>query len=120
MKKLLYFFFFLILTSCESDDLGNTRAYVEGKISTKNLNLQDLAISIKSENKVVAQTVPTTSGNFVLSGPLFSNGFTIHFNQKIKSFSASKPNLVLASDSLSINIPENVSHLVFSEITMQK
>ena len=120
MKKLLYFFLFLLLISCGSDDLGNTRAYVEGKISTKNLILQDLNISIKSENKVVAQTVPTSSGSFVLSGPLFSDGFTIHFTQKIKSFSASKPNLELASDSLSIKVPGNVSHLVFNEITMQK
>jgi len=121
MKKLLRLFFFIaFLLSCGSDDLSSTRAYVEGKVKTETLYLEDLKISITSENKTVAQTVPTSSGNFVLSGPLFSEGFSVNFNEKIKSFSASKSGCTLSDDSLSIHIPERISHIIFSEVTMQK
>jgi len=109
-----------MLTSCRSDDLSNTRAYVEGKIATENISFDEINIFIKSENKVVAQTIPTSSGNFVLSGPLFSEGFSVHFNEKIKSFSASKSNCSISEDSLSIIVPEDVSYIVFSEVKLKK
>jgi len=121
MKNLFHLFLFATLAiSCGSDDLSSTRAYVEGKVKTETLYLEDLNISITSENKTVARTIPTSSGNFVLSGPLFSDGFSVNFNEKIKTFSASRSGCTLSEDSLSIIVPEGVSYITFSEITMQK
>lgn len=120
MKVFSYVFFIFILFSCGSDEQGNTRAYVEGKVIAENFDADDVFISMHSENRTVAQTIPQPSGNFVLSGPLFSDGFTLKFSKKIKTFSATKPNCEISADSLSIAVPKNVSFLTFDQITLQK
>lgn len=114
---------FLILSlfclSCGSDDVSNTRAYAEGKVISDVTALADLDISIVSDDKVVAQTKPTASGNFVLSGPLFSDGFKVKFNKKIKRFSAPSKTLSVSEDSLSILVPEEVTYISFEEVHLK-
>lgn len=119
MHRFLWIFAFLFFISCGSDDLSNTRAYAEGKITSKAVLMSDIAISIQSESKTVAQTIPTESGSFVLSGPLFSEGFVLKFNKKVKSFSASKNNCTLSSDALSIEIPKGITYIQFNQIEME-
>lgn len=120
MKPYIVVFSFFILLSCNNEDLSNTRVYTEGKISSQTLDVTTISIKIYSENKVVAQTVPTHSGSFVLSGPLFSDGFTLNIDEKIKSFSTSSSGCEISTDSHSINIPKGISYIVFDEIILQK
>ncbi len=120
MKKFVVFSVLLLIISCGSDDLGDTRAYVEGRINSPSSNYENIELSIISESRTVAQTIPTESGSFVLSGPLFSSGFNIKFNKKIKSFLTDKSNCTISTDSLSIVVPEDVSYIKFNEILMKE
>lgn len=120
MKNWIFFCFLLLILGCGSDDLSTTRAYVEGRINSPSSNYENIELSIISESRTVAQTIPTESGSFVLSGPLFSEGFNIKFNKKIKSFSTDKPNCSITSDSLSIVVPKEVSYINFNEILMKE
>lgn len=118
--KWLFFILLMLCLSCGSDDLSNTRAYAEGKVVSESFAMNDLDIFIISNTKVVAQTKPTASGSFVLSGPMFSDGFDLKFNRKIASFSASKEGCSLSQDSLSIVLPDEVSFISFEEIRLQE
>ena len=119
MKKFLFFIIsFFVFTACGSDDLGTTRAYVEGKISTSGFS--EVNISITSAGKIVAQTIPTSKGSFVLSGPLFSGDFTVNFTKKIESFATTKTNCTLSKDSLSIIVPQPISYIIFDDIKLKK
>ena len=119
MKRAFFLLFGILLTGCGSDDFSNTRAYVEGKLVSESLPPEEVEISLVSQSRTVAQTVPVPSGTFVLSGPLFSDDFRIKFSRKVRNFTASKPGCTLSSDSLYIDVPARVSHISFNEITVK-
>lgn len=120
MKKKIYFLALpLLLISCGQDDLSSTRAYVEGKIKSPTIT-EEFRIVLESDGKTVAETTPNSSGNFVLSGPLFSEGFSVNFPQKIETFTSSKSGCSISEDSLSITIPKGISYITFTEISLKK
>ena len=98
---LKYFFTLLILLSfsiffgCSTENRDNSRAYVEGKIIGNTIDFSKINITIKSENTNIAETIPNNSGDFILSGPLLSDSFTLVLNKKIKSFKSSKSGCTL-------------------------
>lgn len=114
-----FLLFLLLLSACGTDDFSNTRAYAEGKIISENIPADEVEIMLISQGRTVAQTVPVSSGTFVLSGPLFSDDFKIKFSRKIRSFSASKSGCTLTADSLSIEVPAKVSYISFPEIKVK-
>lgn len=119
--------FFIILTallfslflSCNSENRDNSRAYVEGKIMGNQLDFNEITVSLKSESKIIAETIPNESGGFVLSGPLLSDSFSLVINKKIKSFSTSKTGCVISSDALQILIPSGTTYITFNEIILE-
>lgn len=104
---------------CNSENRENSRAYVEGKITGNQVALSKILINLKSDGKNVAETIPNSTGNFVLSGPLLSESFSLNFNEKIKSFSASKTGCILSNDSLQIQIPSGTTYITFTEIMLK-
>lgn len=109
----------LFFVSCGSDDLSNVRAYAEGKIVTENIAMGEVKISLISNGRVVSQGQPSSSGNFILSGPLFSDGFEVKMNHKIQSFSTSRAGCSISEDSLSVVVPEGISYISFDEIRLK-
>ena len=63
--------------SCRSENRDNARAYVEGKITGTQLDYNKIAIVLKSDDKNIAETIPTGAGEFVLSGPLLNDSFSL-------------------------------------------
>lgn len=121
--KLFYLILSLSIISlflgCDSENRDNSRAYVEGKITGNSIALNKISIHLKSDGKNVAETIPNSSGNFVLSGPLLSESFSLNFNEKIKSFSSSKTGCTLSNDSLQIEIPRGTTYITFNEIMLK-
>ena len=114
-----FLLFLPLLLGCNRDSQDNPRAYIEGKITGNNFNLQEITINIISNNTKVAETKPDQSGSFVLSGPLISDSYSLGINRKIKSFSASKPGCEISPDSLQIIIPKGHTYLIFNEIKLE-
>ena len=116
-------FFALILCTiflgCTSDNRNNPRAYVEGTVTSTNLQLAEITVMINSENTVVAETIPDNSGKFILSGPLFTESFSLGFNSKVKSFKSSKAGCTTSADGLQILVPTGTTYLTFSEIILE-
>ncbi|KMQ72082.1 hypothetical protein ACM44_03425 [Chryseobacterium koreense CCUG 49689] len=112
---LLWSFF----TSCNSSDPSNSRAYVTGKIVGTQVDYNKVTIKIISDNISVATTIPDSSGDFTLSGPLPNQKFSLALNQKIKSFSASKNGCERSSDQLRIEIPIGTTYITFHEIILE-
>lgn len=119
MKALKIFFLLLLFVGCGSDDFTNVRAFVEGNVSSATVALDEVDLHLESQNKVIAQTKLTSGGHFVLSGPLFSEGFQLVSNKKIKSFTSSKPGCTISPDFFSINIPAGVTYVEFPNIELQ-
>lgn len=111
--------FSLVFISCETENRDNSRAYVEGKITGNNLNFSLIKIELKDENKLIAEVIPSDNGQFVLSGPLLTDSFSVEINKKIKSFSASKSGCVLSEDSLKITVPVGLTYITFNEIILE-
>lgn len=116
---LLTVFSLTVLMACTSDSRTNSRAYVEGIVTGPNVDFAEITISLKSEDKNIAETIPETSGRFVVSGPIFSETFSVLLNKKIKSFSASKSGCTLSADQLEILIPPGTTYLTFNEIMLE-
>lgn len=119
MKQAFSVFSLILLMSCGSDDLSNIRAYTEGKLTSKTHIVSDIELALKSEDRIISQGNPDANGNFTLSGPLFSQGFSLVSNQKILRFTASNSQVQLAPDSLSIVVPKGVTYVKFEEILVQ-
>lgn len=110
---------FCLFLGCQSDNRSNPRAYVEGNVTSTNLESNEITVMIKSESTIVAETIPDGAGNFILSGPLFSENFSMVFNSKIKSFKSSKTGCTISPDSLEIIVPSGTTHLTFTEIILE-
>lgn len=110
----------VFLLACTDDSRANPRAYIEGKIASSTINYKEYKIRIVSGNRVVAETLLEAGGLFKLSGPLGEGAYKLTSDEKIKSFSADKSTLKIASDSLSIEIPPQDTFIRFNEITLKK
>lgn len=110
---------FSIFIGCNSENRDNSRAYVEGKIIGNQLDFNEINVFIKSDGKNIAETIPSGLGQFVLSGPLISETFSLVLNKKIKSFSSSKTGCTISSDSLEILIPAGNTYVKFNEINLK-
>lgn len=121
MKSFIVFGVFLltVFAGCTSEDRANSRVYVEGKITGKNIFFDEVSINAFSNNKNIATTIPESSGDFVLSGPLLTDSFHLVFSRKIKSFSSSKSGCTLSTDSLKIHVPSGITYLTFNEIELK-
>ena len=122
MKFLLTISVLVLLTvssSCTSENRDNARAYVEGKIAGNQLKFDEISISLKSDGKSIAETILTASGEFVLSGPLLNDSFSLVSNKKIKSFTASKSGCTISADSLEILVPPGTTYITFNEIIVE-
>lgn len=106
-------------SSCTSENRDNARAYVEGKITGTQLNYNKITILLKSDDKNIAETIPTNAGEFVLSGPLLNDSFSLVLNKKIKSFTASKSGCTISGDSLEILVPTGTTYITFNEIIVE-
>lgn len=107
------------LYSCQSENRDNSRAYVEGKITGKQLDDNKICILLKSDDRNIAETTPNGSGQFALSGPLLADAFSLVLNKKIKSFSSSKTGCAISFDSLEILIPAGSTYVIFNEINLK-
>ena len=87
---ILAFFSLSVFVGCRSENRDHARAYVEGTITGNQLILDEITIHLSSDGKNIAETISNSSGEFVLSGPLLSDSFSLVFNKKIKSFSTLK------------------------------
>ncbi|SFB80475.1 hypothetical protein [Kaistella jeonii] len=119
MRLLSTLFIFAVILGCQSETRENPRAYVEGKITETKLEFAKIKVLIKSDNAIVAETIPNGSGDFTLSGPLLSDSFSLVFNAKIKSFKASKSGSSISTDSLQILIPAGTNYITFNEIKLK-
>lgn len=119
MRLLSTLFIFTVILGCQSETRENPRAYVEGNITETKLEFAKIKVLIKSDNAIVAETIPSGSGDFTLSGPLLSDSFSLVFNAKIKSFKASKSGSTISSDSLQILIPAGTTYITFNEIKLK-
>lgn len=111
--------FSIIFLGCRSENRDNSRVYVEGKISGNNLNFPSLRVVLEDEGQLIAEVIPHDNGQFVLSGPLLTDSFSLGINKKIKSFSASKPGCTLSEDSLKIVVPAGITYITFNEIIVE-
>ncbi len=107
------------LYNCQSENRDNSRAYVEGKITGPQLDYNKISILLKSDDRNIAETVPNGSGQFILSGPMLTDSFSLVLNKKIRSFSSSKTGCSISADSLEIFIPEGNTYVIFNEITLK-
>lgn len=119
MKKQILILLLLSILSCGSDDITNTRAYVEGKAESQTSKPEDIEFSLLSDGKTIAQTTPTSNGTFVLSGPLLGQKFSFKSNKKIRSIVTSQSGLQFAADSLSVDVPSGVNYLFISKIEVK-
>ncbi len=117
MKK-FYLLSLFALFSCGRQDFSNTRAYVEGTITSSQTS-EDITIEIISNGKSVAATSLSGNRNFVLSGPLFGQGFSLLLSSKIESFDSNRSGLILSADSMSIAVPAGISYLTFNNIRLK-
>ena len=108
-----------VFSSCTSENRDNARAYVEGKITGNQLKFDEISISLKSEGKSIAEAIPTASGEFILSGPMLNDSFSLVSNKKIKSFTASKSGCKISADSLEILVPTGTTYITFNEIIVE-
>ena len=108
-----------LFLGCDSESRNNSRAFVEGKITGTQIDYKEINISLSSDSKNIADTFPNSSGDFILSGPLLSDTFSLVSNKKIKSFSASKSGCKLSTHALQILVPAGTTYLVFNEIILE-
>ena len=73
-----------------------------------------------NNKKIIAETYPKESGSFVLAGPYEKDAYKLQLkNFKIKSFSTETPGCKISADSLSIEIPDGVTYVIFNDITLK-
>jgi len=111
----------LLLTavSCGQDYVDNSRIYVEGKITSQNQSVDNVAVSLENSYYVLSKTNTGNDGSFRLGGPDATDETELVLNKKILSFSADRQGCVLRNDSLSIILPEDRNYVKFSNITIE-
>lgn len=110
----------ILLTQCKDDDTNIFRAYVEGKITYTNGEFLENPIHLVIDKKIIAETYPKESGSFVLAGPYEKGAYKLELKDfKIKSFSTETTGCKISSDSLSIDIPDGVTYIIFNDITLK-
>lgn len=120
--KILSFFCLMsiLLTQCKDDDANIFRAYAEGKFTYSDGKFLEDPIHLVSNKKVIAESYPKESGSFVLAGPYEKNSYKLQLkNFKIKSFSTETAGCKISADSLSIEIPDGVTYIIFNDITLK-
>ena len=119
MRLFFTFLIFSLFLGCQSDNRSNPRAYVEGNVTSTKFQPAEITVMIESEKTVVAETIPESSGIFILSGPLFSDSFSLVFNSKIKSFKSSKSGCTISGDETKILVPAGITYVTFTEIILE-
>lgn len=110
----------ILLTQCKDDDANIFRAYVEGKFTYSDGKFLENPIHLVNNKKIIAETYPKESGSFVLAGPYEKDAYKLQLkNFKIKSFSTETPGCKISADSLSIEIPDGVTYVIFNDITLK-
>ncbi|WP_312824050.1 hypothetical protein [Epilithonimonas sp.] len=120
--KILSFFCLLSLLAiqCKDDDANIFRAYAEGKITYSDAKFLEDPIHLVKDKKIIAETYPKESGSFVLAGPYDKGAYKFQLkNFKIKSFSTDTQGCKISRDSLSIEIPDGVTYVIFDDIVLK-
>lgn len=109
-----------IFTQCKDDEANIFRAYVEGKITYSDGKFLQDPLHLINDKKIIAETYPKESGSFVLAGPYEKDSYKLQLkNFKIKSFSTETAGCKISRDSLSIEIPDGVTYIIFNDITLK-
>jgi hypothetical protein len=110
----------LFLVQCKDDDANIFRAYAEGKVTYYDGKFLENPIHLVVDKKIIAETFPKESGSFVLAGPYEKGAYKLQLkNFRIKSFSTETAGCKISSDSLSIEIPDGVTYIIFNDITLK-
>lgn len=110
----------LFLVQCKDDDANIFRAYAEGKVTYSDGKFLENPIHLVVDKKIIAETFPKESGSFVLAGPYEKGAYKLQLkNFRIKSFSTETTGCKISSDSLSIEIPDGVTYIIFNDITLK-
>lgn len=110
----------IFLTQCKDDDANIFRAYVEGKFTYSDGKFLEEPIHLVVDKKIIAESFPKESGSFVLAGPYDKGAYKLQLKDfKIKSFSTDTQGCKISSDSLSIEIPDGVTYVIFNDITLK-
>lgn len=110
----------ILLTQCKDDDANIFRAYTEGRFTFTDGKFLENPIHLVVDKKIIAETFPKESGSFVLAGPYEKGAYKLQLrNFKIKSFSTETQGCKISSDSLSIEIPDGVTYIIFNDITLK-
>lgn len=110
----------VLLTQCKDDDANIFRAYVEGKFIFSDAKFLEDPVHLVIDKKIIAETFPKESGSFVLAGPYEKGAYQLKMkNFKIKSFSTETAGCKISNDSLSIEIPDGVTYVIFNDITLK-
>ncbi|WP_379967766.1 hypothetical protein [Epilithonimonas sp. UC225_85] len=120
--KILFLFCLLsiLFTQCKEDDAQIFRAYVEGKFTFPDAKFLQDPVHLVNNKKTIAETYPKESGSFVLAGPYEKGIYKLQLkNFKIKSFSTETTGCKISADSLSIEIPDGVTYIIFNDITLK-
>lgn len=116
VKGLFGILILFLLFSCRNNQEENSRAYVEGKVTPF---VEKFSIQILNKNTVAAQTGINAAGEFVASGPIETEGFTLHFSHKIENFKTDAAGLSLSTDQYNILVPKGLTYVKFSEIKIK-
>lgn len=109
-----------LLTQCKDDDANIFRAYAEGKFTYSDRKFLEDPIHLVNNKKIIAESYPKESGSFVLAGPYDKGNYKLQLkNFKIKSFSTETAGCKISSDSLSIEIPDGVTYIIFNDIVVK-
>ncbi|RKE89841.1 hypothetical protein [Epilithonimonas arachidiradicis] len=110
----------ILFIQCKDDDANIFRAYVEGKFTYSDGKFLEDPIHLVVDKKIIAESFPKESGSFVLAGPYDKGAYKLQLKDfKIKSFSTDTPGCKISSDSLSIEIPDGVTYVIFNDITLK-
>lgn len=110
----------ILLTQCKDDDANVFRAYVEGKFTYTDGKILEDPVHLVVNKKIIAETFPKESGSFVLAGPYEKGAYKLQLKKfKIKSFSTETVGCKISTDSLSIEIPDGVTYIIFNDITLK-
>ena len=110
----------LLLLQCKDDEANIFRAYVEGKFTYSDGKFLEERIHLIVNKKIIAESFPKESGSFVLAGPYDKGVYKLQLKDfKIKSFSTDTQGCKISNDSLSIEIPDGVTYVIFNDITLK-
>ncbi|SHK27918.1 hypothetical protein [Epilithonimonas mollis] len=110
----------LLPVQCKDDDASIFRAYVEGKITYPDPKFLEEPIHLVKDKRVIAETQAKESGSFVLAGPYDKGSYKLQLKSfKIKSFSTGTKGCKISTDSLSIDIPDGETYIIFNNIILK-